>query len=220
MPIASQTTAGGAVHITGTAWVSPPAGAYEAGPGIPPQPLNDTVFPRAADRDLGVQIAYIEELYARVYPQIDYYPLNKAVTGAAPTGIGLSGEAGASKFDALYGETVDPKMATWQQPHGSPTLKAANVDQFLIPVPINARFQRVNLEKEGKRYGFDKVRDALVIFPHSVAERLGLKPQAGDKLVWDGDEYTVLQHDRVGFWKNSNVRLYYVLNVEHRRHAS
>ena len=71
-----------------------------------------------------------------------------------------------------------------------------------------------------KRYGFDKFRDLLAFSPLSLLDKLSLTVEVGDYFVWDGDEYEVLQYSRDGYWKNSNVRLYLVMNCENRRQGS
>lgn len=184
-------------------------------PYLPVNLTEDTEFPEAWGKDLRHELRMIEERYHRHFPEIDYYQMKKAATPTIPPAI--SGEPANTQFDPLWAESVDPNMATWQQPHLSGTLKAADVDVFFDPVPIHARLQRENLELELKKYGFDQVRDLLVFVPLTFFDSNNIAVSAGDKFVWDDDEYRVLQFDRTGFWKNTNLRIYMAINAEHLR---
>jgi len=189
-------------------------------PYLPPQSTEDTNFPEAFGKDLRTQIRMIDEQYKRMFPLIDYYQIRKAVTPAANANQ-IVGEATNTKFDPMWGESVDPTMANWTQPHlSNPVLQTQAVEVFDPPIQINARCQRDGLEKELKKYGFDQVRDLIVFIPLSLLDANGITCNAGDKFRWDDHEYTVKQVERVGYWKNTNVRLYILLNCDHLRPGS
>lgn len=183
-----------------------------------------TVFPRANAKDFAMQVRLIEEQYQRMYPLVAYSCLNKAVTTTSVTASGDRapvGAAGTTKFDPIWGESVDPNSSTWQQPHATPgTVVATDTDQYLTPIPINARVQRINRESQLKKYGFDKVRDLTLFIPLSLLDRRGVTAQHNDKFLWSGYEYVVLDLNTSGYWKNSDIAMYMVLNCEQKRKGS
>lgn len=188
---------------------------------LPDPTALTTVFPRVNAKDFAMQVRLIEEQYRRMYPLIAYSCFNKAVTPTAVTASGDRapvGAAGTTKFDPIWNESVDPTSSTWKQPHASPgTVVAAETDQYLTPVPINARIQRINKETQLKKYGFDKVRDLTLFIPLSLMDRRGITAQHNDKFLWNNFEYVVLELNTNGYWKNSDISLYMVLNCEQRR---
>lgn len=186
-------------------------------PYLPPGLIEEANFPKSWARDVQFQIKAIEEQYRRMYPPAEYYMLKKAATPAA-TPSQIVGEAGTTKFDSLYGESVDSNLTAWQQPHGTAgAVKAANVDLFNNPIKIPRRFQRIAREEELKKYGFDLKRTAIVYIPTSLLDRYGITVQAGDKMKWNNEDFAVLQWAPTGWWKDSTVYLYLALNVEHLR---
>lgn len=132
----------------------------------------------------------------------------------------LSGEPGNSKFDILWGESVDATQQTWKQPHLSGTVKAADVEEFFDPIEVHARVQRILQEKELKKVGFDEVRQLDVFVPLSILDGLNIVINAGDKFMWDAEWYTAKQFELVGYWKNTNVRLFGKITAEHLRTGS
>ena len=198
-------------------------------PYLPVDPLNQTTFPKPWGKDLSVAISLIEERYRRHYTNIQWHSLKIDITevsGAETTSEDLDvavGSAGTTKIDPLYGEAIDPDdSGNWQQPHlsGDTAAAAVDVDLFDDPVELFMRVQRETIDLDLKLYGFDRVRDLLCYVPLSFFDKFGLTVHAGDYFVWDGDPYDVLQFDRVGYWKNTNLRLYMLINAEHRRHGS
>lgn len=191
-----------------------------------PEPYtHQTEFPAAFDKDLRMQVRMVGEKWRRYYPRIDYYCFKGDVTPtvnpvADPPSI--VGEAGGSAFDPLYGETVDAAQlvtGVWQQPHGSSGV-AVNPEIFETPIPVHAQIRRDAKERELKKYGFDQIRDLLVTIPTGLLDTYGITVRQGDEFVWDGDRYVVLQFDTAGYWKNTNLRLYIVINAEHKKAGS
>lgn len=190
-------------------------------PYLPPGIIEDAPFPKTWDKDLQMQVRMIVEKWKRMFPAADYFSLKKSVTADTTPQHAPVGEAGTTKFDPVYGETVDAAMgANWVQPHASGTVKAANVEVFWPAVKIPRRVQRTAKELELKRWGFDKVRTMIVFIPSYFFDLHGITVVAGDKLLWNGESFTVLQFNGDGYWKNSNLPLYMVLNVEHLRVGS
>jgi hypothetical protein len=194
-------------------------------PYLPPAFLNDTVFPSAQGYDTNLAISFIEERWRRFYTLVQYFTIIKPLS-AATAGNFIVHKAGTTAFDTLYGESVDPAMSTsgWVQPHLNPTANTVDVELFNPSVNINARVPRRDPDSGLYNYGFDRVRKmdigAEVVIPVSLLDRLGVTCQAGDKLAWDGDEYTVKQETQCGYWKNTNIRFYIKLMCEHRRKQS
>ncbi len=185
---------------------------------LPPTPTDPTVWPEAYGKDIAVQIRLISEKWKRMFPLLSYYRLKKATTPATDPDTPV-GETGETQFDPVWGEGVPASMATtgWEQPHGDAASDAANPELFESPLELNFRVQRVVKETDLKKYGFDQMRDLLLFIPLSILDEAGVTVVHGDYVVWDGDQYTVLQFDRVGYWQNTNARLYMALNCEHRR---
>jgi hypothetical protein len=183
--------------------------------------LNDTVFPKGATKDIATQRRLIAEKWNRFFPEITYYSLKLATTPVTPADK-PTGEATASSFDPIYGEVLPSTMRTqWEQPHLSGTHEATARGEYMPAVLMHGRMQREALDLDLKKWGFDRVRDLIVTVPRSFSLDALVDPlKPGDYFVWDGDEYDVAQIDKDGWWKNVNVRLFWVLNCEHRRKGS
>lgn len=198
-------------------------------PYLPPLAINDTRFPRAFKKDLRQQIRMIEDLYRRMYPVIDYYAMQRGTTSicAAQSGEGetlepetVVGESGTTVFDPLWGEPVPASEGAtgWVQPHDSAAHDATeSAGVFDTAVQIHARIQQEAKDRTLKRWGFDKIREILAIIPVSMLDNAGITVEPGDQFVWDGERYQVTQYKRDGFFHNSNIRLYVVINAEHAR---
>jgi hypothetical protein len=186
--------------------------------------FNDTVFPKGATKDIALQRRVIEEKWRRFFPQIVYYSMKISTTVASPVDA-VVGEAGSTPFDPIYGEALPHNIgAAWKQPHkNTSTLDSTERGVFRPSVVFNGRMQREALDLDLKRWGFDRIRDLIVFIPRTFVETAnitnrGIDPlKPGDWFTWDGDPYDVVQRDKDGWWKNTNVRLFYVLNCEHRK---
>jgi hypothetical protein len=188
---------------------------------LPPNPTEETAFPVSYGKDIALAIRMIEEKWQRHFPPLDYYPLLKAVTPAEPNEDSPVGETGTTVYDPIWGEAIPESMATgWEQPHADALPNAPRPELHGSALQVHLRIQREARDMDLKRYGFDKFRDLLAFSPLSLLDKLSLTVEVGDYFVWDGDEYEVLQYSRDGYWKNSNVRLYLVMNCENRRQGS
>ncbi len=186
---------------------------------LPPLTINDTVFPDALGDDARTAINMIEERWFRSFPRISYTMIDKKTTPVTSPNI-LSGEAGSSKFDAMWGETVDKNLTTWEQPHNSATVAAAEVTVYQDAKEMPARIKRDSRENELKKFGFDRLRDLIVCIPTSILDANGVTVQAGDRFVWNNESWEVIQHHVEGWWYNTNVNLYVWMNVQHARRGS
>jgi hypothetical protein len=188
---------------------------------LPEDFTHPTVMPQAYGADVLHAIRVIEEKWVRFYPQVNYFCLRKAVTVAPKNAQGdvdtqsLTGEAGTTVFDPILGEAVDNASATWKQPHLSGDRRAVSPERFMDPVRVHAQVRREAKEKELKKLGFDEVRDLLLTIPTSMLDKLGIVVTQGDRFVWDNDLFEVLQFETTGYWKNTNLRLYMILNCRH-----
>jgi hypothetical protein len=193
-------------------------------PYLPLINAEDTVFPQAADRDLTLQLRMIAEQYKRFYPATDYYQLTKKVTPVTVTPTAdrtLSGEAATTKFDSVYGEVAPTANSAWVQPHGTAgAVPATELDVFAAPIHLHSRRQRISKETELKKYGFDKQRDLLIFVPLVLLDEFGITVKHGDKFIWDSVEYRVMDHNKQGYWKNTNIALFMAINANQYRKGS
>jgi hypothetical protein len=197
-------------------------------PYIPPTVLEDTTFPIGMGADLATQILLILEKWSRFYPIVDYYMVNKAVVPidhtapvvTSPDGKNLiTGEAGTTTFDTLYRENVPtPQLATgWQQPQSATGQHAGDEEKWKIAHPVHARFKYEATQTELKRYGFDKLKDVLIVIPTRALDLEGMVCKEGDKVIHGGRTYLVVGANVSGYWKNTNIPLFMGLNCEDKR---
>jgi hypothetical protein len=198
---------------------------------LPPQlerPVTgDTLErPQASQLDFRLHVRMIRERWDRFYPLLPYRVLLLSPTPAPPreeNADPIVGAPGTTRFDPLWNESIDSSVGeTWAQPHATTTTDATamRADRFAPPVNVHARVTRMALDSDLHKYGFDRVRDLLVTIPTTYLDEFGITVKAGDVLVWDGDEYTVVQETALGFFYNTSVRLYVHCNCEHRRTGS
>ncbi len=185
---------------------------------IPTGQTDDTVFPTAHGDDLVTAIRLIEERWNRFYPLLTYTPLNKQPTPATEYKE-LSGVSGTTKFDTLWGEEVDENLSTWKQPQSDPTINAVDPGVYLDAVPLRGRIKRTVREEQLKKYGFDLLRHLLVTIPTSMLDKAGTEVKAGDRFVWNNERFEVIQFAPWGFYYNTNIFLYIVMNCEHVRYG-
>ena len=181
--------------------------------------------------DLDIQVALIEEKWHYSYPRINYRALSKNVTPSPVTPgtpILLSGEVGKTRFDPLYGESVpvNPGDTVWKQPHASGVVDALTkvdataADKWEDEVQLRARIFREAKDSDLHKWGFDQYRDLIVSIPTSMFDKAGFQPQGGDIFQWDDEWFEVLQTNGDGFWLNTNLKLYQILNCVHHRLGS
>lgn len=191
---------------------------------LPPNVIDDAVFPTAQGKDLRTAVRMIEEKWRRFYPKFSYIAIDYDPTAAEPGE--QSGTDGSTKIDGTWPDPAVPTVDDDDEdaPGNSfvnpqaPGATAGNENiKYKAPVDIHVRVERVLKEKDLKRYGFDKVRTLVGYIPVSLLDRGGLTVTCGDRLIWDGKPYKVVQFDFDGYWQNTNIRLYAVLNLESER---
>ncbi len=185
---------------------------------LPPYKLNDTVFPEALGQDVITAIQMIEERWQRSYPIVQYTCIDTRVT-AVTSPKNLSGEVGATKFDALWGESVPATDTTWKQPHQS---DGSGVDPSVYQpaVGIHCRIQRTMREDDLKKLGFDRLRKLIATIPTSMLDAASITVRPGDRFSWNNELFEVVQWHPMGWWHNANVNLYVVMNMESARRGS
>lgn len=194
-------------------------------PPSPTRPNDPTTFPRPADEDLRTSLALIEEMWEVNYPLIGYQQMDKRTTPVEDVNT-LTGEAGSTKWDAMWGEAADPSRDTWKQAQGTAgAVAAADVEVYRPRVELRFMVNHVAAESPDlKKYGFDddarRVGSLVATVPVSMLDKQGVIAGAGDLLLWEGDEWVVIRPKLTGYWGNTNLRLYMNLLLERRRHGS
>lgn len=199
-------------------------------PYLPPNVLQQTGFPQVDGIDLSTHIRLIEEAWRVHFPAIQYFQIDRRSTKVADNQNvvnpdTLSGEAGASKFDVLWGEAADSSKTTWVQPQGTAGgVQASDPEVFKPLVAIHARVTRVTKKKQLTARGFDAndkwIGGLLLDIPASMLDAATITCSGGDKVRWDGDEWLVVAPGRSGWLWNANVSLYVSLYCERYRHGS
>lgn len=196
---------------------------------MPKWPTDDytspttTEFPKSWSKDIRTQARMAEERWRRSYPLISYYCIKKAITPRDNLSDfdELVGETGTTKFDPLWREAVPANVTDeWEQPNTTDDLDATARYQHEDAIHLHATVRREGTNYDLQRYGFDKVRDLLLFVPILFFDRFNRKPQPGDIFEWDGDRFYVLETKRSGYWKNSNIRIFYTINSERLRRGS
>lgn len=191
-------------------------------PYIPPPVPQDTQRPTPFGNDFQNAMRMISERWRRYYPLISYEMISVAPTNRVDLDT-VAGAAGATQFDPLWQESVAVGQGgLWQQPHLSAGTDASvdAADVFKPAANIHSQMRRDALKKELERWGFDRVRDLIAIIPCILLDAAGITAEPGDRITWDNDYYTVSQRTLDSFWKNTNVRIYAVLNCTSRRRGS
>jgi hypothetical protein len=192
---------------------------------LPPYAVNKTVIPEAYGIDLQTIVRMIRERWEKFFPKLDYYSLQVAPTAPASANMDkIVGAADNTQFDPLWGEAVDPALRgeSWTQPHLSGEYAADKdaTDVYATAVPMPSRFRREVKDSELHQWGFDRVRDVVVTIPVVFFDLADLTAKAGDKLSWNSSFYDVVQQTTDGYWRNSNIPLYVILNCQTRRRGS
>jgi hypothetical protein len=191
-------------------------------PYLPYDPLNEAAFPEGYGKDVVLQNRLIREKWHRMYPPQSYYMLKRQRTRITDLDT-ISSISGVTLMDPLHGEAVDPGMAgqEFTQPHlGGFKATTDDTDVFESAIIVPMQTKREAKKEELFRWGFERVRDLLVIIPLVILDEEHVTCGAGDKLTWSGNEYNVKQYATDGYWKATNLRLYMVLNCETRRRGS
>lgn len=193
---------------------------------IPPSVLEDTEFPNVGcGRDLQTISDLLIEKWQRSFPIVDYYRLLKTPTEATPAHDYISGVAGETQVDDLWGEDIPQGLtAEWVQPHGD-TAAALALDAtagriYGASVQVNAALDLQPSERTLKKIGLDQAKGVIVTIPTPLLDLVGITCRGGDYFIWRGEKFEVLNwHDR-GYFYNTNVYLYMVLDCNRQRIGS
>ncbi len=194
---------------------------------LPPDILDDTEFPTAGvcAKDINNQLEMINEKWRRSFPLVDYFQLKWTPTETGPAEDYISGVATETKVDDLWGEDIpDNLTAEWVQPHETTPegllYDAADTRQYDNAVLINAALDLQPSERTLKKVGIDEVKGIMVTIPVMLLDEAGITVKMGDFFVWRGERYEVLvTHDK-GYWFNTNIYLYLVLDCKRQRIGS
>lgn len=193
-------------------------------PYLPPLLSEDTVFPKPLGRDFALQVKMIEDQYRLHFPTLHYEILVKATTPVLKqpdNSVLPSGEPGTTQWDPLWGERVHAPNGKWEQPHGTGgVVKAVAVETWEVAPAVKARVQRVNQERELKRYGFDKNRELMVFFACSLLDANGIVVQVGDRFKWHQQYFVIKEAHGDGYWQNTDIALYIVAAADHWREGA
>jgi len=180
---------------------------------------EDTTFPNVSNKDINAQVRMIEAKFARLHPEVDYYSLLKATTPVDAGANETTGEAGNTKFDPIWGESV-PDSDGWEQPHGNATPDAAETEQFASGVPIRMRIDFNPRNQELTKFGFDESRELICYVPVSLLDAAGVTVKPGDEFVWAGRRFLVKQYEQGGYLWNTAVFLYLAIAADTARRGS
>lgn len=186
---------------------------------LPPLHIDGTEFPQPLGEDLVTAIGLIEEQWRMMYPKVVYTPIAKQ-TNAVPDPSVMSGTPGNTKFDTLWGESVDKNMATWEQPQLNGTLSPVDPAVYKPGVPIHCRLERGVRETQLKKFGFDLLRNIVATIPTSMLDAAGITVTAGDRFEWNGETFEVLQWYQQGWYYSNNIILHIVMSVQTARKGS
>ena len=201
-------------------------------PGQPHRVVDEPAMFGGGGHDIGTAQRMLEERWKLMYPRVAYYPFEKAVTAVGTSPDALSGAAGTTPFDPLWGEAIDRPIGTthWRQPHLSaqtsqnelhdPARVAAEPEVRGEPHPINMRIRRVVREEMLKKLGFDLVRTTIGCVPTTLFDRYAIKPQPGDRFRWNDEWYEVLQTSPQGWYHNTTHNLLWYLSIKTARLGS
>lgn len=193
---------------------------------IPPSILNDTEFPQVepCSCDLQTSLELINEKWELSFPEVDYFQLLRTPTEAIPEEFN-SGKAGETIVDDLWGEDIPTTLtAEWVQPHSNTVVGlAADATDTQVHAPavkLHAALQLEPTERELKKVGIDKRKAIIATIPTYMLDLNVVTCKKGDYFIWRGEQYEVLAvHDK-GYWYNTNVYLYIVLDLNRRRLGS
>lgn len=189
---------------------------------FPPDIATTTQFPKPWSKDAQTAARLIEERWRRHCPALPYFVLKVDVDvpdEAAPDP--LLGIAGWTNFDPLEGESVPEMGMDWSQPQLDDTVDATAHRVFDEPVAIHARVQTEAKESELKLYGFEEIRDLLVVIPKTLLDAAGVEVKNGDEFTWRKQRFEVTEWNNTGDWKNSpDLQFFITINATHARVGS
>lgn len=157
-------------------------------------------------------------------------------TIAAPSDNGAVWSSPSTVRDTLWGEDIPATMATedgekpvqeWNQPHFNPSLNATASRRYFDKFLIRAHVLYNPDEKESTHKGTDEKRDVVITIPVVILDdvelpdgrHISLRPEAGDRITWDNEQYEVNVVNEKGYWKFTAAFLYIQLECNKYRHT-
>jgi len=71
-----------------------------------------------------------------------------------------------------------------------------------------------------KKLGFDRVRTIVGTVPTTMFDRYRIRPQAGDRFTWHDEVFEVLQTVQQGWFRQTTLHLFWVLNIQSARRGA
>ena len=210
-------------------------------PYLPPGVLNDTDFPTAGrcDLDLLTTLGLISERWQSAFPEVDYSMIAWTPTPALAENDYISGVPGETRVDDLWGEDIDPGQAlpdrgdgappigfdeaagaSFGQAHGNPSLSATGNRKWREAAKVHAQVTSGASTKVIRRLGLDDFKGLVLTVPTVLMDRAGLIASHGDRFVWDGEPWDVVQVFVRDRWLNTNVYLYVHVTAQRGRDNS
>lgn len=194
---------------------------------IPPEILSDTGFPQVepCGKDLCTTLDLINEKWSVAFPLVDYFQLLETPEKALPENDYVNGPVGQTIEDDLWGEDIPVTLqAEWVQPHSN-TVEglahdATDTRVWGPSVQVNAALQLESTERELTKFGIDKKKAIIATVPTRMLDIVGISCAIGDYLIWRGEKFEVLNVKNTGYWYNTNVYLYIVLELNRMRLGS
>ena len=189
-------------------------------------PANPTGFGPSASKDLRFQERLIAAKWRAQFAAsaLSYRSLLKAPTdvdaGAQPAAV--SGGTGTTRFDPLYGESIDPDVGgSWRQAQGSGDLDAGAVEAYAPAVAIPARVNLTPTEDDLKRHGFERDVTMVADVPAAVLDDAGVAAKPGDVADVGGLRYVVTGVNVLrSRWLNTFTPLFVAVGCRAKRQGS
>lgn len=195
-------------------------------PYLPKSNPQDTVFPT-----IGLDVAWVHntllEKWKRFYPIVSYYQIDVTPTVAVSDGNVVTdmvtGIAGKTRVDDLWGEDVIVNNNDWIQPHStveSPLADSTNTRIFKEVVLINVHVNLEPTEQLLRRMGIEEEKVILATFPLVLLDEKDVIVSVGDIFKWGGTTYEILTNKFTGYWKMTNHTLYMTCTARRWKYGS
>jgi hypothetical protein len=196
---------------------------------MPYQPTTPPVNPTGIDtatpsKDFAFMNRMIKAKFEGQYAAgslATYRALKKATTFEGDDVNQLVGEDGTTKYDPLYGDSMDPDMTVWEQPHLSGVHQAGAVELYDPPVDLPVKVPTEETDREQTLRGTEVKADLTVYVPTVILDERGITVKPGDWITFRGIDYIVRSvSTSKGRWHNVGVPLYLDLGLVVKRQGS
>ena len=176
--------------------------------------LNPTFFPKALEKDFQFFTGRLQEKWRLYFPIIPLRLIRNYLTAANENrvaGIGLGGTIVDEQN--LEGIPAASPSKEFMQPHSSvdspDDIDPARPHRFIPPVKIHGRVQVDWEEYYLKKHGIEEEVHLEVTFLGVDLDKLGVLCNIGDELSWRDQDYVVHSVRPTGFWKNTDVVIFW-----------